>query len=117
VYVLVTPQVHLTIAADRVAYIATLFSPVEAKLQAAIDKAKAHGKNVAAAQAADDDLKAKVTAASAAVSGVPAEVLALTPAGYPGNRTTLEAARSSLQTARADLAAARADVTKVVGDL
>jgi len=117
VYVLVTPQVHLTIAADRVDAIATLFTPIEHKLQAAIDAAKAKGKDVAAAQAALDDLKAKVSAAHGAVTHVPSEVMALTPQGYPGNRSTLLAARASLQDARGDLRAARADVTTVLNDL
>ena len=117
VYVLVTPQVHLTIAADRVDAIAALFTPIENKLQAAVHTAKAKGKDVTAAQAALDDLKAKVAGADAAVSHVPSQVLVLTPEGYPANRSTLLAARASLQTARGDLSAARSDITTVLNDL
>jgi len=114
VYVLVTPKVHIVIAADRISAIAKKLADVEAKIQKAIDKAKAHGKDTASAQAALDDMKTKVDAAASAVSGVPASVLPLTPAGYPGNRSTLEAARTSLQTARADLVAARTDARNAI---
>ena len=117
IYVLVAPQVHLVVAADRVAAFVALGNTIAQKIQTAIDNAKTAGKNVGAAQAALNDMKKQLQLASSAVAGVAAEVIALTPSGYPANRTTLESARSSILTARAHLVTARADARKALGDL
>ena len=117
IYVLVEPQVHLTVAADRVAAIADRFADLDTKLQAKIDTAKQDGKDTATEQQALDDAKSKVADASRSASGVPSSVLALTPAGYPGNRDTLVQARGELETAHTDLKAARADVATVIQGL
>jgi len=117
IYVLVEPQVHLTVAADRVSAIADRFADLDTKLQAKIDAAKQAGKDTGAEQQALDDAKANVADASTAASGVPSSVLALTPAGYPANRDTLVQARQDLETARTDLKTARNDVATVVQDL
>ena len=64
-----------------------------------------------------DDLKAKVTAAGNGVSGVPAQVLPLTPAQWPGAHDTLVAGRQSVASARTDLQTARADAKSIVAAL
>ena len=117
IYALVEPQVHLTVAADRVAAIADRFADLDTKLQAKIDAATQNGKDTATEQRALDDAKSKVADASSAASGVPSSVLPLTPAGYPGNRDTLVQARSELETARTDLQTARADIATVIQGL
>jgi hypothetical protein len=113
IYVLVEPQVHLTIAADRLDAVAERITDAGTRLQAIINRRRSQGKEVdPGAQDALNDLNAKVAAATAAAGPVPAEVLALTPSGYPGNRSTLMSARASLRTARQDLAQARADAAR-----
>jgi hypothetical protein len=51
------------------------------------------------------------------VTPLPAALLALQPAGYPGNHTTLEQTRTSLRTGRAALADAAALARQVITDL
>jgi hypothetical protein len=117
IYVLVAPQVHLTVAADRIGAFIEYGDSVVGRLLSAIDKAKAKGKDVKAAQAAVNDLKTELSDAATEVAGIPSKVIALTPSGYPGNRTTLLSARSSILTARAHLVKARADAQAAIGAL
>lgn len=117
IYVLVAPQVHLTVAADRVEAFIEYGNSVVGRLLSAIDKAKAKGKDVKAAQAAVIDMKTQLADAASEVAGIPSKVIALTPSGYPGNRTTLLNARSSILTARAHLLKARDDAQSAVSAL
>jgi hypothetical protein len=114
IYVLVAPQVHLVVASDRVAAFVALGDTIAGKIQAAIDTAKGKGTDIKAAQAALNDMKKQLQAASAAIAGVASKVIALTPSGYPGNRTTLLSARSAILTARAHLVTERADALAAV---
>jgi hypothetical protein len=117
IYVLVAPQVHIVVASDRVAAFVSLGDTIAGKIQAAIDKAKADGKDVKAAQTALNDMKRQLQDASAAIAGVASKVIALTPSGYPGNRSTLISARDSILTARAHLVKARADARAAISAL
>ena len=117
IYVLVQPQVHLTIAADRVLAITQRLTDLAAKQQARITAAEANHKNVGDAQAKHDDMVTQIAAAQNDASGVPGEVLALTPSGYPGNRTTLQQARQQLQAARDAIRKAVQDAEAVHTDL
>ena len=51
------------------------------------------------------------------VTPLPAALLALQPAGYPGNHTTLEQTRTSLRAGRAALAEAATLARQVIADL
>jgi hypothetical protein len=117
IYVLVAPQVHLVVASDRVAAFVTLGNSIANKIQAKIDAAKAAGKDVKKAQDALDEMKKQLADAASAVAGVAAKVIALTPSGYPANRSTLLDARSSILTARAHLVTARTDAHTAVNAL
>ncbi len=117
IYVLVAPQVHIVVASDRIDALVSLGNSIAARIQAKIDAAKAAGKDVTKAQKALNDMKKQLVDAASAISGVAAEVIALTPSGYPGNRSTLLSARSSILTARAHLVTARADAHEAVNDL
>ena len=117
VYLLVVPQAALTMAADAVVASQTKFSELNTDLVAAIAKAKAAGKDTAAAQSDLDAMNASVAAAVALAQPVPGAVLPLTPAQYNGgtagpilksSRTALGTARNDLQTALADAKACRA---------
>jgi hypothetical protein len=118
VYVVVTPQVHLTIATDAGEHAVEVANDkIAPKLDAAIAQAKANGKDVAKAQADDDAFKAAVAAAAADLDGQSATLLAQVPHGYPANHQTFLDARAKIADARAKLAEARTDAHNVVDDL
>lgn len=90
VYLLLTPQVHMTIVADAM-------DAAYAKLDAVADKLAARGKDVT-------QLRAKLEDAKAHADPVPGHVLPLEPHGYPSvDKPVLDQARTDLKTARADL--------------
>ena len=109
VYLLVSPQVHLVIAADAVDAAVRRFGPVIERLEAAIDRAEAAGKDVTHARELLAMLIEDVRAADAAVEGVAAEVLVLTPADW--NDGT---AQPVLRAARHDVAEARDHLRQAV---
>jgi len=117
VYVVMTPQTHLVIVADREIYIEGLFVNLESTIASAIQNAQGHGKNVTAAEAAYSDLQGQVSAAQNATNGLSAQVLAQTPQGAPGNWQVFLAARTSITNARNDLHTAYADAMQVKTDL
>ncbi len=117
VFAVVAPQTHLDIAADTANGIEATLVGDEPGIQAAIAAAGRDGVNVTDAQSSFADLQSRVTAAQAATSGVPAAVLAQTPAGYPGNASVFVAARNSVNAAYGDLQTAAADLQAVVADL
>lgn len=103
VYMVVTPQVHLTVAADTATWAASYLDEVEPQLQQALTLASQAGKNVTAAQAAFTDMQSQVTTAQSAVSGVASTVLAQNAGGAPANKQVFLGARNSLMSARTDL--------------
>jgi hypothetical protein len=117
VYLVMTPQTHLTIVVDDETYIEGRFVTLEPNIASAIQKAQAHGKNVAAAQAAFGDLQNQVTAAQNTTTGLSAQILAQTPQGYPGNHQVFVAALTSTTNAHTDLHAAYGDANQIKTDL
>ena len=113
VYVVMTPQTHLSIVADNETYIEGMLVNLEPTLEAAIQNAKAHGKDVTAAQAAFNDLQGQVTSAQGATDGLSAQVLAQTPQGYPGNWQVFMAAHTGEANAHTDLHAAYLDAQQI----
>lgn len=102
VYVLTGPKVHLTIAADRLLAAAGKLDDAEAKLQQAATTEQGQGKDVSAAQAKIDDMKAQDAAIRSKVSGVGDALLALEPSGYPANQGTVTSSRDAVVQARGD---------------
>lgn len=117
VYLVMTPQADLVVATDTATAIATTMSGLEPVIATRISAAAAKGKDVSGADAALSDYTAKVGAVQQLLAGQAATLLALTPAGYPGNAPALHQARANLQTARADLRAARSDLETIRHDL
>ena len=119
VYVLETPTVRLTIAADREGAAAHRLDEVGSKLNDAIAKAQAAGKDVGAAPALSADLTAKVAHAQSSSAGVPSAVIPLTPAGYNNGSAVpvLTASRDALVSGKGDLIAAKDDAAKIVAIL
>ena len=110
VYVVMARQVHLTEAADNQTTAETRIENNESKIQAAIAKAG----NPPDALQAYNDLVAQTSAATQATgqANIPA-VIAATPQGWPGDKTTLDSARSALGQADTDLKAARGDLVTI----
>ncbi len=118
IYVLETPKVHLTIAADREASVATNLVGIGTKLQTAITTAQGKGQDVGNAPALLSDFNAKVSDASSK-AGAAAGVLPLTPAQYNAGtaKPVLESARDGLVQGRGDLLTARGDAAQIVAIL
>jgi hypothetical protein len=117
VYVVMTPQTHLTIVMDDETYIEGVFVNLEPQIATAIQNAQAAGKDVTNAQTAFNDLKSQVSTAQTATNGQSAQILAQTPTGYPGNWNVFLTARTNGANARADLRAAYADAEHIRSDL
>jgi hypothetical protein len=117
VYLVMTPQTHLTIVVDDATFIEGVLANLEPQIATAIQNAQASGKDVTAAQAAFTDLKSQVSAAQGETSGQAAQILAQTPAGFPGNWQVFLAARTSVTNARTDLRAAYNDAEHIRTDL
>jgi len=117
VFVVMTPQTHMTIVADTETFVEGQIVNLEPAIAQAIQNAQAHGKDVSGAQAAFTDLKNQVSAAQAATAGQAAQVLAQTPAGFPGNWPVFLSARTNLVNAHNDLHAAFTDAKQIRSDL
>ena len=117
VYVVMTPQTHETITADDETYVDGQITSLEPTVEQAIAWAKAHGRDVSGADEAFTDLQNQCNAASTAISGTSATLLAQTPAGYPGNASVFVVAHTQETAARNDLKAAYADLSQIFRDL
>jgi hypothetical protein len=117
VYVVMSPQTHLTIAADDASFVDAKMAALEPKIEQAIADAKAKGKDVSGAEAAFADFQSQVSSAGSAVSGLSATLLAQTPQGYPGNESVFQGAKSTLSTARGELHQAYQDLETIRTDL
>jgi hypothetical protein len=115
VYVLTVPKARGVVVADIELNAADRLGKLADRLQAALDHAT--GRDTTKAKTALASMRAKLTSAVGSVSPLPATLLALQPAGYPGNHATLEQARSSLRTGRTGLAEAAALARQVISDL
>jgi len=111
VYVLVVPKTHLVGGSDATDKAIDRLATLATRLQSLIDAAAARGKDVTAAQAALNDMKAKTNQADALVTPVVGTIMPLSPAAWNAGtagpalgsaRTTIQQARELLRTARAD---------------
>ncbi len=114
VYYVMTPQTELVVVADTETGITSNIGRWEPGIQAAIDYEAAHGKDVALAQQALDDLKVQLTDALGTLDGVSSTVLSQTPQGYPGNHAVFVDARNSCAAAFGDLGHARTDLGTIL---
>lgn len=117
VYLVMTPETDLVIGTDTATAVDTTLAGWETAIGNRIDAAKAKGKDVTDAEAAFADYQTQVGAVQPLLASQSATLLALTPAGYPGNAATSHQARTNLHTARTDLRAARADLLRIRTDL
>ena len=114
VYVLTIPKARGVVAADIELAATERLTAIADRLAAAIEQASG---DTTGAQADLAELRSKLVTVESLVVPVPAELLALQPAGYPANHPVLEQARQTLRTGRAALADATALARRVVADL
>ena len=119
VYVLVGPQVRLTIAADGELALKPHLDQLAATLAGRISAAAAKGKDVSAAQASLDAMNAAVAAAGSLATPLPAKLLALSPDNYisSGGATVIKNARIALVAARDHFKSAAQNARNVLADL
>jgi hypothetical protein len=117
VFVVMSSQVHLTIATDTETAVEKGMQSLEPSLAAAIAHAQTEGKNVGAAKIAYAGLVNQLSNAQRASSGVAVAVLATSPAGFPVNETVFVNARSSLVQGQTALVTARGDIKTIVTSL
>ncbi|WP_191843955.1 hypothetical protein [Catellatospora chokoriensis] len=117
VYLLVRPQVHLTLAADVESAALTRLRTLHGKLAEAVTAAKSAGKDVGDAEAKLAHLKSELDAMESALSGLVEDLLAVQPGpDATAIKAKTTAARADVRTARTHLRAAATDA-KAVRDL
>jgi hypothetical protein len=119
VYVLVARQVALVRATDTIVVTASAFDATAERLEAAIDRAEASGKDVDDARAHLATMITSADAAEDAVDGVATAVLALTPAAWNAGDAApvLRDARASMGDGHAALRRATRAARAVLADL
>jgi hypothetical protein len=114
VYVLTIPKARGVMVADIELAAADRFTRLADRLATAIGQAE---RDTSDTQEDLAQMRGKLAAVTAAVPPIPAELLALQPAGYPANHAVLDQARQSLRTGRTDLADASILARRVIADL
>ena len=116
VYLVVVPKTHLVAAVDGTAKASARFVPLASELQNLINQAKAAGKDVTAAQAALDDMNAKVGQANGLIAPVAGSILPLSPADWNNGIAgpAFKSARQAIHSARVLLRDARQDAHHVI---
>lgn len=115
VYVLTIPKARGLVVSDIELNAADRITKLADRLSNAIDQAS--GKDTTKAKTDLASLRTKLASVATTVSPLPAALLALQPAGYPGNHTTLESTRTALRTGRTGLADAATLARQVIADL
>ena len=116
IYVLRTPQVHLTIGGDAETTVVAKLQGVAPKLDAAIKAAQAKGQDVGQAPSLYADFTAKLADAASKSNGASDTVIALTVDGYNAGtaRPVLQTTYQNLVLGHGDLIAARNDAQQIV---
>jgi chromosome segregation ATPase len=114
IYVVYLPQTRMLIAADSMGTTADNLTTLSIKLQTLITASGATGDTLTNLQGLLTDMETNIKNANDSYQSVETEILALTPQGYPGNRTTLMDARAKLKTGLTDIKTARDDAKKIV---
>ncbi len=105
VYLVVLPQTHLTVSADRVDRAVARGDELLAHLDEAIAAAAEAGADVTAAEALRDDAAVHLASASAGVAGAADQVLTVTPSSWNDGdgQSVIENTRAAVRTAHAEI--------------
>jgi hypothetical protein len=115
VYVLTIPKARGVVVSDIELNAADRLTKLADRLSTTIDAAT--GKDTTKAKTDLASLRSKLATVTSTVAPLPAALLALQPAGYPSNHTSLEQTRTALRAGRAALADAATLVRQVIADL
>jgi hypothetical protein len=114
VYALVLPQVYLVRASDELtSVVVSDLQKVEAALQSRISSEQRQGRDVSATTAPMSDLASQITAIAGDTAGLPATLLALTPAQWNANHSVVLGPRQRLGSAGTAAGQALRDVQTV----
>jgi hypothetical protein len=116
IYVLRTPQVHLTIGGDTETAVVAKLQGVAPKLDSAIKAAQAKGQDVGQAPTLYADFTAKLADAASKSNGASDAVIGLTVSGYNDGtaKPVLQTTYQNLVLGHGDLIAARSDAAQIV---
>ena len=117
IFALYIPKTYIIANADRLLNIVDALTLLQGKLQVRIDTAKSAGNDTTTMQNLIADMTSKLADAKTQATNAINTVLPLTPDGYPGNKTTLQNARSMLVTARQDIQVAHKNEQTIRQDL
>jgi hypothetical protein len=109
VFALVRPRARVVLASDRELAAVDKLHNVQARLQSAIDKAKADGRDTSAAEGDLAAMKTAVDAAASKAGAVYDDVIGLSPSDFNANPNVLEPSVSSVKAGRDDLKTAVSD--------
>jgi len=108
VYAVVTAQVNLVVVADNDTVTEAGYTGLATELAPLVTElGSTHASDLLA------DITSRVTAATSLTTGVSADALALTPAGYPGNESQIKTWTYQLGQVAKDLAIAKGDVKAI----
>lgn len=114
IYALFMPKIQIMGAADRLLTTADEMSSHAAILETKINEKQTAGQNVTDLQTLLTDMKAKIADAKTQGQSSLNTVTPLTPDGFPGNKTQLQAARQMVVAGIKDLNTARQDGRKII---
>lgn len=103
VFTLVRPRTRLVLASDRELAAVPRLNGVADRIQSAIDKAKADGRDTKQAEASLAAMRGAIASASDHADGVYGAVIELKPADYNANNNVLDAPRSDVRAGRDNL--------------
>lgn len=113
IFALYMPQIRILVASDVIETAADKLTDLATKLQAMIQAAQGQGKDATSLQTMLSDMTTKIADAKTQATNATNAVVGLTPAGFPGNKTTLQSAEAMLKTAFQDLKAALQDARTI----
>ena len=108
VYVVVTAQANLVMAADNDSVVENGYTGLTAELNPLVSELNSSHASVLLA-----NVTAEVTAATSLTTGVSAGALALTPTGYPANEAQIQTYTTQLGEVSHDLGVAKFDVKAI----
>jgi hypothetical protein len=114
VYLLVTPQVNITVNCERVQTADGKLTTLEQKLTTRVQTAAGKGADMTAAEASLADMTTQLSNATTQANAAYTEIAGLVP--DMGVTSVEQSNALAVQTARGDLVAARGDLTAAVGD-
>lgn len=112
VYAVFMPQTKILISADKFEDITDNLSIIVTKLQTRLSQVPP-STDIADAQNALTDMQTKLSDAKTQEQNAINTVIGLTLAGYPGNKTSLQSARTMLQNARQDISIMLEDMSLI----